>query len=128
MQEPVATEKVHLNKKLEIKSTQEYRIKNIQSFEDVFLDQEPTKKLYCGAVFTPFTPEERVYSDLAGLFIINLSQVNQYMIVIYNFDSNKILVEPFNSRQSGTVKTAWFLIDDKFTNSGVTPKLYLLDK
>ena len=49
------------------------------------------------------------------------------MIVVYNSDRNNILVELLNNRQAGTIKTAWSLINYTSSNSGVMPKLYLLD-
>ena len=49
------------------------------------------------------------------------------MLAVYDFDINKILVEPLNNRQTGTIKTAWYLMNDTLSGSGAMPKLYILD-
>ena len=49
------------------------------------------------------------------------------MLVVYNFDSNNILVEPLNNREAGKRKTAWSLINNTLSNGVVIPKLYVLD-
>ena len=49
------------------------------------------------------------------------------MLVIYDCDRKNILVGTLNNRQVGTIKTAWFLINDTLSNGGVIPRLYLLD-
>ena len=48
------------------------------------------------------------------------------MIVVYDFDSNNILVDPLKNIQSGIIKTTCSLINDTLSNGGVMPKLYLL--
>ena len=49
------------------------------------------------------------------------------MIVVYNFNNNNILVDPFKKIQEGTIKITWSLINDTLSNGGVMLKLYLLD-
>ena len=41
--------------------------------------------------------------------------------------SNNILVEPLKNRQAGTIKTAWALTNETFSNTGVMTKIYILD-
>ena len=48
------------------------------------------------------------------------------MLVVYDFDIKKILVDPLKNRQTGTIKTAWSLINYTLSNGGVMPKIYLL--
>ena len=48
------------------------------------------------------------------------------MIVVYDFDSNNILVDPLKNIQAGITKTTFSLINDTLSNGGVMPKLYLL--
>ena len=49
------------------------------------------------------------------------------MLVIYDFDSNNLLLGPLKNRKLVTIKTAWYLINDTLSNGGVIPKLYILD-
>ena len=88
--------------------------------EYVFPDQDPTKTHECCVYLTLFTPREQVYVDLSGRFTIKL-------IVIYDFDSTKRLVEPLNNRQKRTINTDWYLINNGIYNGGIMPKIYVLD-
>ena len=82
-QDPITTKKVHPDQeKKNLQSKQAYPIKNEEAFEDAFTNQEQTKTHKCGAVLTPFTQKELVYSDLTGYFPIRFSQGNQFMIVV----------------------------------------------
>ena len=49
------------------------------------------------------------------------------MIVIYNFDSKKILLGKLNNRSEVTIKNSWSLINGTLSNGGVMPKIYILD-
>ena len=121
MQEPIATEKMILTKKEKLQSTWAYPIKNEESPKYAFLGQEPTNTHDCGSVLTLFTPKEQGYYELTGCLPIKSFWGNQYMLVIYNFDRNVILVEPLNNRQSGTTKTACYLKNDTLSKNGAMP-------
>jgi hypothetical protein len=46
-------------------------------------------------------PSHKSYSDLTGRFPIHSSQGNLYVLVLYLYDSNAILVEPLKNRSDG---------------------------
>ena len=50
------------------------------------------------------SPKETSYADLIGEFLYRSSQGNQYTIVIFNYDANKIGVEPVNSQVEADLK------------------------
>ena len=113
--------------KKKIQPTRVNLIKNEETLEYRFQEKEPTTKHECGAVLTPFSPKERVYAHLTGVSPIKSSRGNQYMIVVYDFDINNILVKPLRNKQAGIIKTAWSLINYTLPNSGVMPKRYILN-
>jgi hypothetical protein len=49
------------------------------------------------------------------------------MLVVYDYDSNAILVETLKTRQAGEIKTAWLKMHLTLTRHGSTPNLYILD-
>ncbi len=54
-----------------------------------------------------FSPKEFEYGDLMGAFPFKSSRGNQYLYVLYDFDSNAILVHPLKTRQAAAIKHAW---------------------
>ena len=52
---------------------------------------------------------------------------NEYILIVYDFDSNAILAEALNSRRGGEIKRAWKKIHTKLKNRGVAPNIYVLD-
>ena len=98
--------------------------------DDDFFPQsdEPNNKTndIC-AIITPFNTKERAYSDLTGRFPYKSSRGNEYLLVVYDYDSNAILVEPLKNRTAHVITKAWQKIHSTFKNRGVDPKLYILD-
>ena len=70
----------------------------------------------------------KAYSDLTGKFPFTSSQGNQYILIVYDYDSNAILVEALNNRQAATIVKTWTTINDKYASRGVQSKIYILDK
>ena len=55
------------------------------------------------------------------------SRGNNYILVLYDFDSNAILVEPIANRTAGEIKRAWEILHNTLTSRGVPPKTYVMD-
>ena len=47
------------------------------------------------------------FLDLTGRFPYRSSRGNQYLLLMYDYDSNAILVEPLKNRKSETILNAW---------------------
>ena len=47
-----------------------------------------------------FSPKEFAYGDLTGAFPFKSSRGNKYLYILYDFDSNAILVQPLQTRQA----------------------------
>ena len=81
----------------------------------------------CVAQVIPFSTTNKGYMDLTGRFPYKSSRGNEYILVVYDYDSNAILAEPLKSRTAGSIKNGWENIHNKLKKRGVSPNLYLLD-
>ena len=52
---------------------------------------------------------------------------NQYLLVIYDYDSNAILAEPLKTRLAGDITKAWMKIHNKLVTQGSSPSIYIID-
>ena len=62
-----------------------------------------------------------------GAFLFKSSRGNQYLYILYNFDSNTILVEPLKSRQAAVIKQAWENIYWRLAKHGYKLTNFILD-
>lgn len=74
-----------------------------------------------------FTPKEFAYGDLTGAFPFKSSRGNKYLYLVYDYDSNAILVHPLKSRQAAEIRNAWEVLYAKLTQHGHTIKNFILD-
>lgn len=51
--------------------------------------------------------------DIAGKFPVTSTQRNRYILVIYIYQDNEILVEPLTIRESSTMYKSWKLLNHK---------------
>ena len=65
------------------------------------------------------------YMDLTGWFSYQSIQLNNYLMISYNYDANVILVESLKNRQAASIVTSWTTINKKL--AGVQPNTYILD-
>ena len=68
-----------------------------------------------------------VYSDLTGRFITQSSQGNNYILVVYDAESNHIFAEPLVSRHASAILTAYKTIHAAILKSGATPLIHITD-
>ena len=74
-----------------------------------------------------FSPKHTAYGDLTGRFPYKSSRGNQYLLVIYDYDSNAILAEPLKSRSASEISKAWIKLHDKLATNGTAPGIYIID-
>ena len=75
----------------------------------------------------PIEETKKTYGDLTGRFPYTSSRGNQYFLVIYNYDSNAILVELLKSRSGTELSSAYNCACDWSSRSGCPPKFFMLD-
>ncbi|KAI2502231.1 hypothetical protein MHU86_12203 [Fragilaria crotonensis] len=69
----------------------------------------------------------QIYSDQTGKFIVASSTGNNYILVVYDYDSNSILVEPMRSRTGPCILAAFTVIHARLVAAGLRPQLQRLD-
>ena len=63
--------------------------------------------------FKPMRPTENAFSDLTGRFLHCSSQGIEYILVVYHYDSNVILVESVKNCQAAELTIAWEKLNAK---------------
>ena len=80
----------------------------------------------CAAVI-PFVARNTAYHDLTGRFPHRSSRGHEYLLVVYDHDSNAILQCPLKNKTAGEIKRGWQSIHERLSKNGNQPKLYILD-
>ena len=74
-----------------------------------------------------FSPKELSYGDLTGSFPVTSSRGHKYLYVLYDFDSNAILVHPLKTRQAAEIANAWECLYARLTEYGHKVTNFILD-
>jgi hypothetical protein len=74
-----------------------------------------------------FEPTGQIYTDLPGRFPIRSNRGNQYIFVLYDYDSNAILAEPMKNRTDREMVRAFKHLHAYLCDRGLRPKLQKLD-
>ena len=97
--------------------------------DDAFPASDPanTRTHQCfAAVFAPASAGQ-IYSDQTGKFIVASSSGNNYVLLVYDYDSNSILVEPMRSRTGPCILATFQTIHARLVAAGLRPQLHRLD-
>ena len=99
----------------------------IQEDEDQFVptDTLDARTHLCFAA--TMQPTGQIYSDQTGKFVATSDTGNQYIMVVYDYNSNAILVEPMKNRTAKTILTAFQVLHRRLCNAGLRPRLQRLD-
>jgi hypothetical protein len=96
--------------------------------DDLFPQQEPTKT---NAVFVAIgladTHNNIIYTELTGAFPIKSLSDNRYMLILYHYGSNAILVQPMKNRSDAEVLRAYGALYENLTACGLKLSLNILD-
>ena len=71
--------------------------------------------------------QNKAYCDLTGRFPHKSTRGNQYLFVLYDYDSNAILCEPLKTRQAHEITQAYNKVFKKLTQHTSEPRLFILD-
>ena len=69
----------------------------------------------------------QVYSKLPGPFVCASTSSMKYQTVVYDYDSDNIIVEPIKSRTAAEHTCAYKVLFNHLTSRGLRPKLQKLD-
>ena len=77
---------------------------------------------------TELTPlKGKAFADRTGQFPHKSSRGNQYLFVLFDYDTNAILFKPLKMRQSKEITNTYTKCYAKLAKTLTTPKLYVLD-
>ena len=77
--------------------------------------------------FFPNKSASKRYSNQTGKFPIKSSQSNQYVFMMYQYDTNTIHDVPIKSRHTENIVTAWQTTFDILKKHGEAPNIHILD-
>jgi hypothetical protein len=72
-------------------------------------------------------PTGQIYTDQTGRFPVPSSNGNNYLMILYDYDSNSILAEPMRTRTGKSILLAFEKLQTRLTTAGLTPQLHHLD-
>ena len=72
-------------------------------------------------------PTGKVYTDQTGKFPCTSASGNNYIMIIYDYDSNAILMEPIRNRKGPTLLAAHQKLHARLTKAGLRPRYIMLD-
>jgi hypothetical protein len=78
-------------------------------------------------VFAAMVDVGKVYGDLKGRFPIQSSSGHQYILTLYDYDSNTISTEPMKKRTDKEMIRAYTSLHKQLINAGLKPELQLMD-
>jgi hypothetical protein len=88
-------------------------------------DTKNTFECYC-AIAEPSTGQ--IYTDQTGRFISPSSSTgNNYLMILYDYDSNHIFAQPMKNRQGPTIVEAYAILHKRLFTTGLKPRLQGLD-
>ena len=93
---------------------------------DFFPDTElKTKNTF--AQVLPFNEKEMTYSDQTGKFPYRSTRGNEYIMIMYNYDSNAIVAEAVKNRQAKELVQAWEKLFQSINKNNNVTNLFILD-
>ena len=75
----------------------------------------------------PATPTGRTNSDVAGHFPIQSNHGTNYILVVYEYDSNAIIVCPLRNRTASEITRVFQSVIQYLQSRGLRPRLHTLD-
>jgi hypothetical protein len=78
-------------------------------------------------VFAAMVDVGKVYGDLTGRFPIQSSSGHQYILTLYDYDSNIISTEPMKNRINKEMIWAYTSLHKKLVNAVLKPELQVMD-
>ena len=128
--ESMETQKGHMRAQpAGIRSTKKQPVVKVEE-DDEEVQRPPMKKqkdIMIKIIDTNADEEWKIYTDQTGKFPRKSSRGNQYVMVLYEVDSNYIMVEPMMNRTAGEMVRVYQHLIDRLNARGIYPKLQMLD-
>ena len=120
MQPSVATTKGHLNQQ------RQRRRKPFNEEPQPTPITTRTHTVYA-ALVNPKQPTGNSFSDLTGRFPIQSNRGANYVFVLYDYDSNAIIVQPLRNRSAQEIQRVFTTVHAYLVARGLRPRLHTLD-
>ena len=69
----------------------------------------------------------KIFSDLPGRFVVPSSRGHNYLLIVYDHDSNAILAEPLKNRSAKSIVDGFKVLYNILLSRGLKPQLQRLD-
>jgi hypothetical protein len=76
---------------------------------------------------TYMNPTGQIYTDQTGRFVAPSSAGNNYLMILYDYDSNHIFAQPFKNRTANCILQAFKIMHQRLCQAGCRPLLHRLD-
>ena len=94
--------------------------------DDAFPTDQPIEGSHeCFAAM--FEPTGHIYSDQTGKFVTPSSHGNNYVMIVYDYNSNRIFAEPFKTKSAPSILQPYKNVHAKLCVAGLCPQLQRLD-
>jgi hypothetical protein len=126
----VASTKGHLNQERKNLQSTRFPSNDEKPDDDAFfpLSDSPNVKTFDAcASLVPFVAKRTAYHDLTGRFPHRSSRGNEYLLIVYDYDSNSILHCALKNKTGGEIKRGWIDIHERLARGGNQPNMYILD-
>jgi hypothetical protein len=97
----------------------------IHGTDDTTPEAIPAKTFECFCAITE--PTGQIYTDQTGRFISPSSTGNNYLMILYDYDSNHIFAQPMKNQQAETIVDAYAILHARLCKDGLKPRLQRLD-
>jgi hypothetical protein len=81
-------------------------------------DTPNVKSFEACAQIIPFVTKNTAYHDLTGRFPHRSSRGNEYLLIVYDHDSNSILQSPLKNKTGAEIKRGWVEIHERLAKGG----------
>ena len=113
-------------------------VETINKTDEIFDDKEDLEpprphlerafnhQVACGVIATSEL-KRTISTDLPGRFLFTSDLLNNYIFIVYNFDSNTILGKPIKSRNKSELVRGFEMRYKESNVANITPTLHRLD-
>jgi hypothetical protein len=122
----MATAKGHLDQSRQNFRSTKTKTNNDQPTIEIIETKEPNNQI-TNQAFASIEETGKVYTNQTGAFPTTSSNGNKYMLVMYHYDTNAILVEPLKTRHGNEILRGYQKLYTHLTNRGFKPTTHWLD-
>jgi hypothetical protein len=117
-----STTKGHLNQQ-----RQNSRTKKIKNAKVIVTEPDLDHGIKTQFVYAATIDAGQIYTDQTGRFPVVSSKGNNYIMIVYDYDSNVILSQPIKDRTAPELLKAFQVMEQESVATGLKPKLMKLD-